>query len=488
MSNIEHSGEGDTNPENADRTDADIPDTSEKDSKSQQRIEERRAIQSGSGKKSNNVSMNKAMLALFGLGAITFFIAEPSIIGLGDSDEVSASQDASEIGEGVLKREKERSPNPALSFDIPKAEKEQEPLEDPDKATISELKKLMESQKQGFESIFRSQKEALEGVRREAELEREKAIHKREQDEQKEQAKRRLEAKRRAAKLDDDKLREIHEKQVSSSGLVYDGLEIAVGAEQLISKTIDDPTAKDTKIDPGTYRLDENGRNAYGQELSSDQKFANAAANGGHETSRATDLGNLSRIIVQGTILSAVLETAINTELPGNVRAQISEPVYSYNGNRILMPSGTRLVGTFNPDIKTAQKRVLIAWNRAITPDGMSIAMGSTGSDRLGRSGTAGNIDKRLLQRYGSTALMSIIAAVPALLASQSQGSSNGGAAPAAGIQVGGGAQNGLGQKVGDSLAKQSKSAIEERFSLPPVIRVPQGEEIRVFVNRDLVF
>jgi type IV secretion system protein VirB10 len=187
--------------------------------------------------------------------------------------------------------------------------------------------------------------------------------------------------------------------------------------------------------------------------------------------------------VVQGTIISAVLESAIDTELPGNIRAQVMRPVYSFDGSRVLMPSGTILIGQFNDNIDIAQKRVLIAWNRAITPEGKSIALGSIGTDTLGRSGTTGNVDNRYATKFGAAILISAITVAPSMLAS-----SRGGGESASGTTVNVGAGNRLASGIGDTVGEQGSGMLKKYLSLPPVIRIPQGEEIRIFANRDLVF
>lgn len=223
------------------------------------------------------------------------------------------------------------------------------------------------------------------------------------------------------------------------------------------------------------------------------QQFLASAAASEFQTSVSKPLANPSKTVVQGTIISAVLETAINTELPGNIRAQVSEPVFSYDGKRILMPAGTVLIGTFNPDIMVAQKRVLIAWNRAITPKGQSIAIGSTGTDTLGRAGTAGNVDNRLMPKIGAAVLVTTINAVPSLIGGLfNKGSSQQQSPSPVTVNVGGGQGSNAGsqavQGAAGAVAEQTGGFLEKYLSLPPIIRVPQGEEIRVFVNRDLVF
>ena len=262
-----------------------------------------------------------------------------------------------------------------------------------------------------------------------------------------EEAKKRLEERRQKAA-------ELRQKQLDSESILFDGTEEGETA----------PGSSDSSTNNQSVR-----------ELSSNEQFLQDAGSSSFETSRANNLGDLGEIIVQGTIISAVLETAINTELPGIIRAQVTEPVFSYDGSEVLMPSGTRIIGTFNSDISTAQSRVLIAWNRAITPSGESVELGSTGTDRLGRSGTAGNVDSRFLERFGSAIVISVISAIPSFLSTETE---------SANVE----AANDVANNASSDLGEQAETALEDYLNLPPIIRVPQGEEIRILVNRDLVF
>lgn len=217
-------------------------------------------------------------------------------------------------------------------------------------------------------------------------------------------------------------------------------------------------------------------------DLDQNERFLKSAAASVVQASVSQKLADPSRMVVQGTIISAVLETAVDTQLPGNIRAQVIRSVYSFDGSRVVMPPGTILVGQFNNDVNLDQKRVLIAWNRAITPDGKSITLGSTGTDTLGRAGTLGNVDNRYRTKFGAALLISAINAVPTALSqsNRSRGSGSSGTT----INVGGQ----LASNAGSDLSAQTSGVMEKYLSLPPIVRIPQGEEIRVFVNRDLLF
>lgn len=209
------------------------------------------------------------------------------------------------------------------------------------------------------------------------------------------------------------------------------------------------------------------------RELNNNEAFLAAAAVRGFETSRATQIANPGQTIVQGTIIEAVLETAINSDLPGLIRAVVTRDVYAMDGSRVILPSGTRLIGTYSSDISIAQRRALIAWNRAITEDGTSIELGSVGADRLGRSGQTGFVDTRFEERFGVAALISILGAVPAVAAGGTDTDTISGDTL---------------EDIGDDLQRSSRTALDEYLRIPPTIFIDQGTQMTIFVNRDLVF
>ena len=86
------------------------------------------------------------------------------------------------------------------------------------------------------------------------------------------------------------------------------------------------------------------------------------------EVTQAQLIVNPSNTVVQGTMIQAVLETAIDSSLAGQVRAMVSEDVHAYDGSRILIPRGARLIGRYQSGLDIAQRRVTIAWDR-ISPD-----------------------------------------------------------------------------------------------------------------------
>ncbi len=185
-------------------------------------------------------------------------------------------------------------------------------------------------------------------------------------------------------------------------------------------------------------------------------------------TARAGRLGNASNMVPEGTVLAGTLETAINSDLPGHVRAVISRNVTSFDGTQILIPKGSRLVGQYQSNLAVGQKRTFIIWERLIRPDGVTIALASPGTDSLGRAGVTGKVDSHFMRRFGAALLLSVIDAGSRAV---SAGSGN--------VVIAGGA---------GGAASAAGAGLQNDTNIPPTIKVAQGTAIRIFLNRDLDF
>ncbi|KLT22650.1 VirB10 [Wolbachia endosymbiont of Armadillidium vulgare str. wVulC] len=127
------------------------------------------------------------------------------------------------------------------------------------------------------------------------------------------------------------------------------------------------------------------------------------------QSSKATRVGKLGLMITQGKIIDAVLETAINSDLQGMLRAMVSRDVYAETGDTVLIPKGSRLIGSYSFDSNVAKSRVNINWNRVIMPHGIDIAILSLSTDELGRAGIAGIVDNKIVSAlFSSVALAGV--------------------------------------------------------------------------------
>lgn len=188
------------------------------------------------------------------------------------------------------------------------------------------------------------------------------------------------------------------------------------------------------------------------------------------DVTQAQLIVNPSNTVVQGTMIQAVLETAIDSSLAGQVRAMVSEDIHAYDGSRILIPRGARLIGRYQSGLDIAQQRVTIAWDRIILPSNQTVEISAFGGDELGRSGTTGFVDSRFGTRFGSAALISLIGALPAVAAQNTED------------EITSDVLEGIGEDLQDS----TQSVIGEYLSVSPVIYVDQGARVTVMVDRDL--
>ncbi|ANT54305.1 conjugal transfer protein (plasmid) [Mesorhizobium amorphae CCNWGS0123] len=232
------------------------------------------------------------------------------------------------------------------------------------------------------------------------------------------------------------------------------------------------------------------------------RRFLARASQSGADTSKATMNPRTDALVAQGTMIKGVLETAIQSDLAGMVRAVVSEDVWSFDGRRVLIPAGSRLIGEYRSGLATGQTRVFIVWTRLLRSDGMSVQLGSTGTDELGRSGMPGEVDNHYFERFGSAILLSVVGGATQFIANlgNDQNGSNTNQTytdPQTGQTVTiqtqpnqymqSARQIGA-QQVSQSLNRIAEEALRNSINIAPTIHVDQGSRIMVFVRRDLDF
>ncbi|MFV0644046.1 MAG: TrbI/VirB10 family protein [Sphingomonadaceae bacterium] len=191
--------------------------------------------------------------------------------------------------------------------------------------------------------------------------------------------------------------------------------------------------------------------------------FASRIGGVGGATATAKAMVNPQTTVTQGTLIPAIIETAINTDVPGYVRAVVSQDVRSFDGTRVLIPRSSRLIGQYQSGLQGGQKRAYVIWTRVMRPDGASVDLASPAVGFDGTAGLPGKVNSHFFQRFGSAMLLSVIGGLSAV--------SSGGAS----IVLGGG-------------QSAAAAAIEQNGQISPTVRVRQGEPIRVFTARDLDF
>jgi type IV secretory pathway VirB10-like protein len=178
-----------------------------------------------------------------------------------------------------------------------------------------------------------------------------------------------------------------------------------------------------------------------------------------------------------GSIISAALITAINSDLPGQVIAQVTEPVYDHRtGATVLIPQGSRLIGQYDSQVAYGQSRALIAWNRVIMPDGRSINIGSmTGADLSGAAGLQDKTDGHFWQLARGIALSTVFSVGAA--AAQDAGTRSSG-----GLVI-----NSAGSGISTSAQQVGQQVTARDLNRQATLRIRAGWPLRVIVNKDMI-
>ncbi len=228
-----------------------------------------------------------------------------------------------------------------------------------------------------------------------------------------------------------------------------------------------------------------------GGDNSSEEEDGQAEQESAAPRAVATQVGDLDQLILQGKIIHAVLETAIDTTLQGPLRALVTRDIYAESGYGVLIPKGSRLIGTYSTDIVRGQGRVYIIWSRVIRPDGVDIQLGDAmGIDRLGRAGMTGHVDERYFEIFGGAILTSILGiavagAADAILDPPQTTTTQ---TPEGNSNVQGSAVD---TAITDSVENIGTAATQIAGGLldaRPNITVDQGTPIKIYVNQDLEF
>lgn len=203
--------------------------------------------------------------------------------------------------------------------------------------------------------------------------------------------------------------------------------------------------------------------------LNADERFADRVSLSEAGPARATAMRDLDAIVPQGAVIPAVMETAINSDLPGLARAMVTRDIKSFDGSTVLIPRGSRVIGQYKSGVAMGASRVFVIWTRVIRPDGVSIQIASPAADPLGRGGLEGKVDRHFFGRFGGSILLSVLNAGVAAVSNTRNTSQ---------IYIGSAAE----------AASVAGAAIKTDGGTAPTIQTPQGAPVTIFVARDLDF
>jgi type IV secretion system protein VirB10 len=184
-------------------------------------------------------------------------------------------------------------------------------------------------------------------------------------------------------------------------------------------------------------------------------------------------------MLTEGTIIPCTLQTAINSELAGYVKCIIPQDIRSTTGDVVLLDKGTTVVGEIQQGLVQGQDRLFILWDRAETPDHAVIDLSSPGTDELGRAGVPGAVNNHFWERFGSAIMLSIIQG--ALQAGTAYAANSGGSS-------GGSTTEAFFNQFQSNGSELANTALLNSVNIPPTLEKNQGDNVAIFVAKDLDF
>jgi type IV secretion system protein VirB10 len=177
-------------------------------------------------------------------------------------------------------------------------------------------------------------------------------------------------------------------------------------------------------------------------------------------------------ILQAGSIIPAALITGIQSDLPGQITAQVTQNVYdSPTGRILLIPQGSRLIGEYDSEVSAGQSRVLLAWDRLILPGGRSILLDrQPGADASGMAGLRDGVN----YHWGNmlkAALISTLLGVGAQLATDNDDD----------------LVRALRYGTQDTVNQTGRQVVQRQINVPPTLTVRPGHVVRIIVTRDLI-
>ena len=194
--------------------------------------------------------------------------------------------------------------------------------------------------------------------------------------------------------------------------------------------------------------------------------------------SSAGTLGNRNFILAKGSFIDCALQTRLDSTVPGMTACVITRNIYSDNGKVLLLERGSEVTGEYQSNMKHGMARIFVLWNRIKTPNGIVIALDSPGTDQLGGAGLPGYVDNHFWDRFGGALLLTLINS-----AAQGLSSYVGNLSSQAGLQ-----QNFNGGGGSASAQNVATEALRNTINIPPTLYKNQGEQVGIYVARDLNF
>ncbi|WP_188012755.1 type IV secretion system protein VirB10 [Photobacterium damselae] len=187
-------------------------------------------------------------------------------------------------------------------------------------------------------------------------------------------------------------------------------------------------------------------------------------------TALAAVLYNRDYLLAKGAYIDCVLNTKLDSTVPGMTKCTLTRNVYSDNGTTLLLERGSEVTGEYRANISQGQSRLFVLWDRVKTPNGVVISLSSPATDSLGAGGVSGYTDTHFWKRFGGAMMLSLVDDLAAYAATN------------------GGKNTNNFENSSEAAQNMATEALKNTINIPPTFYKNQGERVGIFVARDLDF
>lgn len=184
---------------------------------------------------------------------------------------------------------------------------------------------------------------------------------------------------------------------------------------------------------------------------------------------RAGTLGDRNFVLAKGSFINCALQTRLDSTIPGMTSCVVTRNIYSDNGKVLLIERGSTVAGEYQANVRQGMKRIFVLWDRIKTPSGVVVRLESPATDPLGGAGLPGHVNNHFWTRFGGALLLSLVDDVAASATREANGPQNF-------------------NSTGEAAQSMAAEALKSTVNIPPTLYKNQGEEVGIYVARDLDF
>jgi len=182
-------------------------------------------------------------------------------------------------------------------------------------------------------------------------------------------------------------------------------------------------------------------------------------------------------VIYEGTTLDTVLMNRLDGDAPGPIKVLVSMPLYSHDGQHVLIPDGTIVLGEARK-IGAAgfgqQRRMAVTFHRMIMPDGYSVDLDQFhGLDQIGEEGLKDKVNNHYLQIFGTSIALGVIAGAGEIEEGGGTITTSGSQAFATGASA--------------SISQSATTVLDRFLQIPPTITIREGHRVKVYFTQDML-